>query len=81
MPTIFREQGFRIVIYLNNHLPSHVHIFKGSGEVQVGLGDEESDPSLMIITGKISDKDVAKALYLVKENQAKFLEKWREIHE
>jgi uncharacterized protein len=81
MPTILREQGFRVVIYPNDHLPSHVHVFKGSGEVRIELGDEESAPSLMTITGQINDKDVAKALYLVKENQAKLLEKWREIHE
>jgi hypothetical protein len=36
--------------------------------VRIELGDEESDPSLMTIPGQISDKDVAKALYLVKEN-------------
>jgi hypothetical protein len=41
---------------------------------------KSSDPSLMSITGQISDKDVAEALYLVKENQAKLLAKWREIH-
>jgi uncharacterized protein len=81
MPTILRERGFRVVIYPNDHLPSHVHVFKGSGEVRVDLGDEESNPSLMSITGQISDKDVAKALDLVKENRAKLLAKWREIHE
>jgi uncharacterized protein len=80
MPTILREQGFRAVIYSNDHLPSHVHVFKGSGEVRIELGDEESDPSLMSITGQISDRDVAKALYLVRENQAELLTKWREIH-
>lgn len=81
MPTILREQGFRVVIYSNDHFPSHVHVCKGSGEVRIELGDEESNPSLMTITGQISDKDVVKALYLVKENQAKLLAKWREIHE
>lgn len=81
MPTILREQGFRVVIYPNDHLPSHVHVFKGSGEVRIELGDEESNPSLMTIAGQISDKDVAKALYLVKESQAKLLARWREIHE
>jgi Domain of unknown function (DUF4160) len=81
MPTILREQGFRVVIYPNDHLPSHIHVLKGSGEVRIDLGDEESDPSLISITGQISDKDIAKALYLMKENQAKLLAKWREIHE
>jgi Domain of unknown function (DUF4160) len=64
-----------------HHLPSHVHVLKGSEEVRINLGDEETVPNLMIVSGQISDKDVAKALYLVKENQAKLLAKWREIHE
>jgi hypothetical protein len=81
MPTILRQQGFRVVIYPNDHLPSHVHVLKGDGEVRIDLGNEELPPTLMTISGDISDKDVAKALYLVKENQAALLVKWREIHE
>jgi hypothetical protein len=80
MPTVLRQQGFRVVIYLNDHLPSHVHVLKGSGEVRIEVGDEQSLPSLMSISGKINDQDVAKALYLVKEHQAELLAQWRNIH-
>jgi hypothetical protein len=80
MPTVLRENGFRIVIYLNDHLPSHVHVLKGGGEVRIDLGDEETAPKILSISGQISDKDVAKALYLVKEHQFELLTKWREIH-
>ncbi len=80
MPTVLRKQGFRVVIYSNDHLPSPVHVFKGSGEVRIELGDEESAPKLLTVSGQISDKDVGKALYLVKEHQVKLLAKWREIH-
>jgi hypothetical protein len=31
--------------------------------------------------GKISDKDVAKALFLVTEHQLQLLAKWSEIHD
>jgi hypothetical protein len=34
----------------------------------------------MTVMGKISDKDVAKALFLVTEHQPQLLTKWREIH-
>jgi hypothetical protein len=46
-------------------------------------GGEESviPPSLMTVTGKISDKDVGKALSLVIEHQKKLLDKWSEIHD
>jgi hypothetical protein len=56
-------------------------VFKGSGEVRTNLGDEDILPTLMTITGQISDKDVVKALYLVKEHQADLLAQWRKIHE
>ena len=89
MPTIIKQDGFRIVIYPNDHLPSHVHVIKGDGEVRISLGsvaDEDSEeisisPSLITVTGKISDKDVAKALSLVTEHQIDLLDKWSEIHD
>lgn len=81
MPTVLRQDGFRLVIYLNDHLPSHVHVVKGGGEVRINLGSEDTAPKLMSIFGDISNKDVAKALYLVKEHQAELLAKWREIHD
>jgi Domain of unknown function (DUF4160) len=81
MPQVLRKNGFRVVIYPNDHLPSHVHVFKGSGEVRINLGDEDISPTLMTITGQIGDKDVVKALYLVKEHQADLLAQWRKIHE
>jgi hypothetical protein len=68
MPTIIRQDGFRIVIYPNDHLPTHVHIIKADGEVRIDLGSVTIDPSsgeellippsFMDVTGKISDKDV-----------------------
>ena len=83
MPTIIRQDGFRIVIYPNDHVPAHVHVLKGDGEVRIDLGSIEPllSPSLMSVTGKISDKDVAKALSLVREHQIELLEKWSEIHD
>lgn len=82
MPTIIRQNGFRIVIYPNDHLPYHVHVIKGDGEVRIDLGRSEPQipPSLISVIGKISDKDVTKALFLVSEHQIELLAKWSEIH-
>jgi hypothetical protein len=80
MPKILEKDGFRVVIYLNDHLPSHVHVWKGRGEVRIQLGSAHIAPSLMSVEGKISSKDVAKALSLVKEHQKDLLKKWREIY-
>ena len=83
MPTIVRKDGFKVVIYPNDHDPAHVHVMKNSGEVRINLGDEalSKPPYLMSIEGDISDKDVAKALNLVCEHQSELLAKWSEIHE
>jgi Domain of unknown function (DUF4160) len=78
MPTIIRQNGFRIVIFPNDHIPPHVHVFKSGAEVKIDLGDE---PSLLSVEGKIGNKDLAKTLILVVEHRVELLEKWREIHE
>jgi hypothetical protein len=78
MPTIFRQDGFRIVIFPNDRLPPHVHVFKSGAEVKIEL---VSEPSVLSVEGKIGNKDLVKALNLVVEHQSELLEKWREIHE
>lgn len=80
MPTIIKQDGFRILIYLNDHTPAHVHVLKADGEVRVDLGTEKIALSLMSVRGKISDKEVMKALSLVTEYQIELLAKWEEIH-
>jgi Domain of unknown function (DUF4160) len=80
MPTVLRQDGFRVVIYLNDHLLSHVHAIKGEGEVRVGLGSKYTAPALISVSGKISDRDIAQALFLVKNHQSELLAKWRELH-
>lgn len=77
MPTIVRQDGFRIMIFPNDHLPPHVHVFKSDAEVKIEL----VEPKVFNVEGKIGNKDLAKALCLVIEHQVDLLEKWKEIHE
>jgi Domain of unknown function (DUF4160) len=79
MPTIIRKDGFRVVIYPNDHLPPHVHVLRQDGEVRVELS-ETFAPRILSIVGKIGDKDVVKALDIVKVHQVDLLTVWREIH-
>lgn len=81
MPTVLNERGFKVRIYPNDHLPFHVHVIKGSGEVKVQLGSDLEVPSLDQVKGKISNKDVKAALELVTENQQFLILKWKEIHD
>jgi len=80
MPTVHREYGFNVVIYPNDHLPSHVHVFKAGGQVIIKLGNEVESPSINQVYGDISNKDVALALKIVQANQSKLLEAWSTIH-
>ncbi len=36
MVTVLRADGLRVVIYTNDHLPAHVHVY-GDGEAKIGL--------------------------------------------
>ena len=36
MVTVLRAQGLRVVIFLNDHHPAHVHVF-GDGEAKINL--------------------------------------------
>lgn len=38
MVTVLRAEGFRIVIFTNDHEPAHVHVF-GDGEAKIDLAD------------------------------------------
>ncbi|CAN5725675.1 hypothetical protein BH10CHL1_BH10CHL1_13980 [soil metagenome] len=40
MPTIFRQDGLAFIIYLNDLIPSYVHVFKAEAELIVNLGNE-----------------------------------------
>lgn len=80
MPTIIREQGFRVVIYPNDHVPAHVHVLIGDTEIRINLGNEQQEPALMTVRGSISNKDVVRGLELVKRNQMLCLTRWKEIH-
>jgi hypothetical protein len=75
--------GFRVVIYPNDHDPAHVHVIKNSGEIRINLGNKDlsEKPYLITVEGDISNKDVAKALNLVCEHQSELLIKWSEIHD
>lgn len=80
MPTVLRKDGFLVRIYLNDHLPSHVHVIKVEGEAKINLGDERERPNFITISGKMSNKDATQALKLIIENKTFILQKWREIH-
>jgi len=78
MPTIIFQDGFRVIIYPNDHPPPHVRAFK-SGQTVIILGNESAKPFVRENRG-MSVRDERSALKLVAENQEILLAKWREIY-
>ena len=79
MPTIFRIQGLRIVIYTNDHWPPHVHVIGPGIEARIALGDDGQRPSVLVNKG-LSRKQLAMALVEIDRNRDLLMQRWREIH-
>jgi len=46
MPTVFRFNGLRVVIYPNDHRPAHVHVPGAAGEAVFILHCPDGPPAL-----------------------------------
>jgi hypothetical protein len=79
MATIFRSCGLRFMIYSNDHPPPHVHVVGPGREARVQLGDFGMPPSVMTNDG-LSRRELAFALIEIDTQQARLLQRWREIH-
>ena len=78
MVTVFRAHGLRVVIFVNDHEPAHVHVF-GDGEAKINLLDAGGSPGLVWAQG-MTRAEVRRAVRIVDEQQALLLERWRSIH-
>ncbi len=67
------------MIYTDDHIPSHVHVFHGGEEIVINLGSETQRPVVRENIG-MSRQHERQALRIVAEHQQLLLEKWREIH-
>lgn len=78
MITVLRAGGFRIVIFLDDHEPAHVHVF-GDGEAKINLLGGNDRAELAWAVG-MSHADVRKCIRLVDENRQELVARWNEIH-
>ncbi|HEY2463083.1 MAG TPA: DUF4160 domain-containing protein [Steroidobacteraceae bacterium] len=79
MPTILSFGRLRVLIYLNDHPPPHVHVIGAGSEARIALGGEGERASLITNKG-LSKRELKKALAKIDENRALLLQRWREIH-
>lgn len=78
MVTVLRADGLRVVIYTNDHMPAHVHVF-GDGEAKIDLAGPGGTPVLLWADG-MSRGEVRRAVRLVTEQQAFLRQRWEDIH-
>lgn len=79
MPAIHWEGSWTVAIYTNDHPPPHVHVRIPGGYVKVQLAGDNGDPEVLRVRN-VNDRDAWRALAIVYEHQATFLEQWRFIH-
>ena len=75
MPTVLRIDGFRVVIYPNDHPPAHVHIIGPGWVVVVNLLGPEVREAI-----GCSEPEAGRVLRLVTDHQAALTEAWRRYH-
>jgi hypothetical protein len=75
MPTVHREDGFRVVIWPNDHRPPHVHAFTAAGEAVVEL-----DAIRVREYAGMKLGEVVRAVRIVEAHRKKLILAWEEIH-
>jgi hypothetical protein len=76
--TVIRSGGFRIVIFVDDHEPAHVHVY-GDGEAKINLVGQDDLPELIWAVG-MKRSEVRRAMATVLENRDVLLARWKEIH-
>lgn len=75
-PTIWREGGFVVRVYFDDHAPPHCHVKHGEFEAAIALGDNDTAP-YALDPGKMPTQRVREAIRLVERQQARLQKAWR----
>lgn len=78
MVTVFRAYGLRVILFVNDHVPAHVHVF-GDGHARINLAGANGTPELVWAEG-MTRADIRKAMRIVVEQQAMLKARWESIH-
>jgi hypothetical protein len=79
MPTIFRFDGFNVVVYPADHVPAHVHVFGGGGEAVFNLNCPHG-PVALRESYRFSRREIAKMREALNQAVTMLCEDWRPIH-
>ncbi len=78
MVIVLRADGLRVVIYVNDHVPAHVHVF-GDGEAKINLIGPQGAPDL-VWASNMTRGEVRRSMRVVAAQLALLLQKWEDIH-
>jgi hypothetical protein len=79
MPTVDRFDGFRVVIYHNDHEPVHVHVIGGSGTAIFNLDCKTGSAELREKHG-LNRGDIQRIRGKLEERVKRLCEEWDKIH-
>ena len=80
MPTVHRQDGFRLVIYTKDRQPAHVHCRRGASRIVLNLPMGDEGPTIRQVNRATKFNDLVEALRIVNEHQAKLWDAWRRYH-
>ena len=78
MVTVFRAGGLRVVIFVDDHLPAHVHVF-GDGQAKIDLMGNGGTPELIWADG-MTRGEIRKAMRIVTKQKEVLMARWEAIH-
>ena len=81
MPTVLRFDGLRVMIYLNDHRPAHVHVAGTDGEAVFILNCPNGPPELREVYGRFNSRILGRIRNDLAVRLFDLCQKWREIHD
>ena len=79
MPTVLRLGGLRVVVYLNDHRPAHIHVMGKGHEAVFELNCPEGSVALRENYG-FARREIAVIERALVRNLAVLLAAWERIH-
>ena len=79
MPTVLKVDGFRVMIYTDDHEPAHVHVFKAGCQAVVLLHCPDGPPTLRQNEG-FKDRELRSIYNIIQRNIRLLCAAWEEIH-
>lgn len=77
MVTVHRFDGFRFVIFSNDHDPAHVHVIGAGREAKIQLVGEAP---LLIWQVGFAPPDLRRTIEEVRRERFRLLKRWKDIH-